>query len=238
MDDATLEGVKLRLAGSSHELQKGLGQREALLSGFGMSSDGGLLYLSESEEYSGRSSWTSGEEYVEKKAREEDDDVMKQRRPIAEFVEMQKPLFPTAVPQENVDDSPRTMSSSHGQSLSPGPSLNDERDYEIDEERNRLRELMMSVKGLETSSEKTLSNIDEEEEKDSSSSSVNLSLSDLDEGQSKEWQGHPPHPLEPLTVSAIRDGRRSDLSSQLRELTHLVSDSSERSGSEEESSTI
>ncbi len=86
-------------------------------------------------------------EYVEKKAREEDDDVMKQRWPIAEFVEMQKPLFPTAVPQENVDDSPRTMSSSHGQSLSPGPSLNDERDYEIDEERNRLRELMMSVKG-------------------------------------------------------------------------------------------
>ncbi len=61
IDDATLEDVKLRLAGSSHELQKGLGQREALLSGFGMSSDGGLLYLSESEEYSGRSSWTSGE---------------------------------------------------------------------------------------------------------------------------------------------------------------------------------
>ncbi len=61
MEDATLEDVKLRLAGSSHELQKGLGQRDALLSGFDMSSDGGLLYLSESEEYSGRSSWTSGE---------------------------------------------------------------------------------------------------------------------------------------------------------------------------------
>ncbi len=84
---------------------------------------------------------------MEKKAKEEDDAVMEQQRPIAEFVEMQKPLLPTAVPRESVDDSSRTMSSSHGQSFSPGPILNDERDYEIDEERNRLRELMMSVKG-------------------------------------------------------------------------------------------
>ncbi len=57
-DDATLEEVKLRLAGSSHDLQKGIGCREALLSGFGMASDGSLLCLSEPEEYSGRS-WTS-----------------------------------------------------------------------------------------------------------------------------------------------------------------------------------
>ncbi len=85
-------------------------------------------------------------EYVEKKAKE-DEDVMEQQRPTTEFVEMEKPLLPTVVPQENIYDSLRTMSSSHGHPLSPGPSQNDERDYEIDEERNHLRELMMSVKG-------------------------------------------------------------------------------------------
>ncbi len=194
-DDATLEDVKLRLAGSSHELQKGLGRREALLSGFGMSSDG-LLCLSDSEEYSVRSlSWTSSgggncltifsillllpigcliiaallsfshltyicfyccyiydlrcaAECVEKKVKEGHVEY------VQHTVEMQKPLLHTAVvAEENVDDDsppPESVNSSCHQSFSFDPNLNEEEgevEYEIDEDRNLLRDLMMSVHG-------------------------------------------------------------------------------------------
>ncbi len=90
-------------------------------------------------------------EVKEAKEQKEEFDVVVER-PATEFVEINKPpLIPTAaaaaVTQENMDDvSHQTMSCSPHQPLAPDPSLT-EGDYEVDEERNRLRELMMSVDG-------------------------------------------------------------------------------------------